>query len=78
MVKPMLRRPELALAAALATFLGACTPRPAEPPRVPMPEVNDENCRDEAVAALPPEIRTPFARLCFRRGSYTPSPPRQW
>jgi entry exclusion lipoprotein TrbK len=64
--------------AVLAIFLGACAPRPEEEPPPVMPEVNDANCKPEFVAALPKSIRQAFGSACFHRGTYTPSPPRQW
>ncbi|WP_084267425.1 entry exclusion lipoprotein TrbK [Azohydromonas lata] len=62
----------------LVTFLGACTPHLQEEPPPVMPEVNDANCRPEVVAALPKSIQQAFGSACFHRGTYTPSPPRQW
>ncbi len=68
----------LALAIAATVILGACSPRSETPPSDKLPEVNDANCRLEAIKALPERIRQDFASVCFRAGTYTPSPPRHW
>jgi entry exclusion lipoprotein TrbK len=69
----------LALAIAAAAFLGACSPRIEVPPASDtLPEVNDANCRPEAIQVLPKRIRQEFASRCFRAGTFTPSPPRYW
>lgn len=68
----------LTLAIAATVILGACSPRSETPPPDKLPEVNDANCRPEAIKALPERIRQDFASACFRSGTYTPSPARQW
>ncbi|NML17015.1 entry exclusion lipoprotein TrbK [Azohydromonas caseinilytica] len=74
-----MRRPALALAIAAAAFLGACSPRTETPPSDDaLPEVNEANCRPEAIKALPKRIREDFASRCFRSGTFSPSPPRHW
>lgn len=74
-----MRRAVLALAIAAAALLGACSPRIEAPlPDDVLPEVNAENCRPDAIKALHKRIRQEFASQCFRSGTFTPSPPRNW
>ena len=63
-----------ALAVCAVAVLVGCgkTEKPAPPPYV-MPEVNDANCKSEAITAMdaPLATRQQFASLCARR----PGPP---
>jgi entry exclusion lipoprotein TrbK len=46
---------------------------------VPLPPVNDENCKLEHIEMIrDKEARQDFASRCFRRGKFKPSPPRTW
>lgn len=65
----------LAMVVALAAALSACSPRP-EP--VGLLEATDANCRLEFLRKLPQEQREGLAGKCFRRGTLTPSEPRNW
>lgn len=63
----------------VACALAGCDNKPAPaPPQAALPEVNDENCKNENIAKLDPAIRQPFADACFRSGTHKPSTGRTW
>lgn len=75
MVTGMRRRLVLAMVVALTAAVSACSPRPE--PALPL-EATDANCRLEFLRRLPQEQRESLAGKCFRRGTFTPSQPRNW
>ena len=63
----------LALAIACVT---ACSPNET---RKQLPAVNDENCKTENLKKMEDkETRQELASLCIRRGTFKPSPKREW
>ncbi len=67
------------LATVLVALINGCTIE--EPPAntVEMPEVNDENCKQENILKIEnKEIREKFVGLCLRRGDFVPSPKKAW
>ena len=52
---------------------------PNQPATSAMPEVNDENCKDENIGKIRDKAtQRAFADLCFTRGDFKPSPKREW
>ena len=44
-----------------------------------LPAVNDENCKTENLKKIEDkETRQQLASLCIRRGTFKPSPKREW
>ncbi|MGJ7582684.1 entry exclusion lipoprotein TrbK [Variovorax sp. RHLX14] len=72
----------LVLATLFAAGLAGCgkSDTPVAPTTYSTPEVNDTNCSDAAIQAMPvtDAIRREFGSKCARRGSYTPSPTKSW
>jgi entry exclusion lipoprotein TrbK len=64
------------LSAAALALVMACSPNE---PKKQMPAVNDENCKTENLEKMEDkETRQELASLCFRRGTFKPSPKREW
>ena len=62
--------------AMVATLVAGCDSQPATSV---MPEVNDENCKDENIGKIRDKgTQRAFADLCFTRGDFKPSPKREW
>jgi entry exclusion lipoprotein TrbK len=64
-------------AAALALiWVMACSPNET---KKQLPAVNDENCKTENLTKMADkEQRQELASLCIRRGTFKPSPKREW
>lgn len=75
MVTGMRRRLALAMVVAFTAALSACSPRSDS---AVLLEATDANCRLEFLRKLPQEQREGLAGKCFRRGTFTPSEPRNW
>ncbi len=65
------------LAALVAAMVAGCDNKPATSV---MPEVNDENCKQENIERIKdPGTQQVFASKCLRRGGeFKPSPKRAW
>lgn len=67
----------LVLAATLALMLAGCD---SPPTPETMPQVNEENCKQENIARIKDlGTQQAFASMCVRRGGeFKPSPKRGW
>ena len=69
-----------ALAAVMFVALVGCGKTEVSTPPYAMPDVNDTNCTQAAIEAMPvtDEVRRRFGSQCARRGSYSPSEKKVW
>ena len=76
----MISLKQIMVAALVAAFLVGCSREPdaPPPPKAELPEVNDENCKPQNVAAVPEHLRVEFGTACSRRGSFKPSSGKAW
>ncbi len=65
----------LTAAVLVVALMGGCDSKPAT---APMPEVSDKNCKPENIAKIDAGVQQQFADACARRGSFKPSPKREW
>lgn len=67
----------LVSAALVVALVAGCDNKQAT---VPMPEVNDENCKHENIVKIENKgVQQAFSSLCLRRGGeFKPSPKREW
>ena len=74
------KTPQLALAALMMALIIGCGEKPAEQPTTQaLPEANDKNCTPEITAKLKDKAaQQEFSDRCFRRGTFKPSPKREW
>ena len=69
---------KILLSASALALVGLMGCSPSEP-KTQLPAVNDENCKDENIKKMADkEMRQELASLCNRRGSFKPSPKREW
>jgi entry exclusion lipoprotein TrbK len=75
--KNMNTRQAMVLTMLLAALISACSPQPSAEEK--MAAVNDENCKTENIARIKDkEAREQFGGMCIRRGTFKPSPKREW
>ena len=71
-----LRSVGLALAVVIMVLLSS---RSRDDAKKVLPLVNDVNCKDENVARIADkETREQFGSLCMRRGTFKPTPSKDW
>jgi len=70
----------LSLAALMLALIIGCGEKPVDPPTTQaLPEANDKNCTPEITAKLKGKAaQQEFSDRCFRRGTFKPSPKREW
>jgi entry exclusion lipoprotein TrbK len=74
------KTPHLALAALIVALIVGCGEKAVEPPTTQaLPEANDKNCTAETTEKLKDKAaQQEFSDRCFRRGTFKPSPKREW
>ena len=68
-------------AAFMATLVVGCGNKEEVAPSTPayaMPEVNDVNCKPDAIKSMPDDVRQVFADRCVRRAKPIQSPKKSY
>ncbi|RZI67016.1 MAG: entry exclusion lipoprotein TrbK [Pseudomonas sp.] len=67
--------------ALMATAMVGCSKKEEVAPSAPayaLPEINDANCKADAIKAMPNDVRQTFADRCVRRAKPVQSPKKSY
>ena len=77
MEKNMNTTQAMILTTLLAALTSACSPQPSAEEK--MAAVNDENCKTENITRINDKsAREKIGDMCARRGTFKPSPKKEW